>query len=76
MIVLSSVIKPPPQSQHQMVRVVEVLQLISRMQIEVAGERSLEGKYLIPSFRVGPLVQEVVPDAEVDGEDEIKNLQS
>ena len=52
-----------------MVRVMEVLQLIPRMQIEVARERGLEGKHLIPSFRVVPFVQEVIPHAEVDGED-------
>ena len=65
----SPVVEPPSQSQHQVVGVVEVLQLIAGMQVEVAGERRLEGEHLIPSFRVFSLVKEVVSHAEVDGED-------
>ncbi len=71
---LSFIVEPVADSQHQVVGVFELAQLVSHVQEQVAGDGGLQGQDLVHPLRVGTFVIDVVANAQVDREDRHDNF--
>ncbi len=61
--------EPDAQSQHQVVGVFELVELVADVQEQPPREVRLQRKDLVERISVRPPAEEVAPDAQVDGED-------
>ena len=61
-------LKPVSQSQHQVIRVAELAQLVARMQKQARGDECFQCQYLVKALHVFSFINKVVPDAEIDAE--------
>jgi hypothetical protein len=60
--------EPVADAHHQVFRVMEFVESVSRVQEDVAGDECLQNQHLIESIMVVAFVDDVMPDAEIDGE--------
>ena len=60
--------EPVADAHHQVFRVMEFVESVSRVQEDVAGDERLQNQHLIESIMVVAFVDDVMPDAEIDGE--------
>ena len=65
---LMSTSEPVADAHHQVFRVMEFVEPVSRVQEDVAGDECFQNQYLIESIMVVALIDDVMSDAEIDGE--------
>lgn len=66
---LSSGIEPETDSQHQVVGVLETIQLIARMQEKMLCNVRFQDKSLVERIVVSPVTEEIFPYTQIDGKD-------
>ncbi len=65
----SELSEPPAQAEHQVVGVLEVVELVAHVEEEAARDERLQRQNLVEAARVLALLDEVAPDADVYRED-------
>ena len=65
----SELSEAPAQAEHQVVGVLEVVELVAHVEEEAARDERLQRQNLVEAARVLALLDEVAPDADVYGED-------
>ena len=65
---LMSACEPVADAHHQIFRVMEFVESVSRVQEDVAGDERFQNQYLIESIMVVAFIDDVMSDAEIDGE--------
>ena len=66
---LSSGIEPETKSQHQVVRVLETIQLITRMQEKILRNIGLQDKSLVERIVIRSVTKEILSYTQIDGKD-------
>lgn len=65
---LMSANEPVADAYHQVFRVTEFVEPVSRVQEDVAGDERFQNQYLIESIMVFAFIDDAMSDAKIDGE--------